>query len=61
VQQILANQNATAPTPLQGAAGAIIQTVVNGIERAIVVAQTPAPTAARTPNSPLPYQVFAMR
>ena len=44
VQQILANQNATAPTPLQGAAGAIIQTVVNGIQRAIVVAQTPAPT-----------------
>ena len=35
--------------------------IVNGIERAIVVAQTPAPTAARTPNSPLPYQVFAMR
>ena len=42
VQQILANQNATAPTPLQGAVGAIIQTVVNGISRAIVVAQTPA-------------------
>jgi hypothetical protein len=41
VQQILANQNATAPTPLQGAAGAIIQTVVNGIQRAITVAQTP--------------------
>ena len=61
VQQILANQNATAPTPLQGAAGAIIQTVVNGIERAIVVSQTPATTAARTPNSPLPYRVYAMR
>lgn len=42
VQQILANQNSTAPTPLQGAAGAIITTVVNGIQRAIVVAQTPA-------------------
>ena len=61
VQQILANQNATAPTPLQGAAGAIIQTVVNGIDRAIVVAQTPAPTAYSEPSTPLPYQVYAMR
>jgi hypothetical protein len=42
VQQILANQNATAPTPLQGAAGAIIQTVVNGIARELVVNVTPA-------------------
>ena len=42
VQQILANQNATAPTPLQGAAGAIIQTVVNGIARELVVNGTPA-------------------
>jgi hypothetical protein len=41
VQQILANQNATAPTPLQGAAGAIIQTVVNGIQRAVTVYTTP--------------------
>lgn len=42
LQQILANQNATAPTPLQGAAGAIIQTVVNGIARELVVNGTPA-------------------
>lgn len=42
VQQILANQNATAPTPLQGAAGAIITDVVNGIARAIVIYTPPA-------------------
>jgi hypothetical protein len=42
VQQILANQNATAPTPLQGAAGAIITDVVNGIARGIAVYTTPA-------------------
>lgn len=42
VQQILANQNATAPTPLQGAAGAIITDVVNGISRAIVIYTPPA-------------------
>jgi len=42
VQQILANQNATAPTPLQGAAAAIIQTVCNGIARELVVNGTPA-------------------
>lgn len=45
VQQILANQNATAPTPLQGAAGAIIQTVINGVGRELVVNGTPAPTS----------------
>jgi hypothetical protein len=45
VQQVLANQNATAPTPLQGAAGAIIQTVVNGMARAITVYTTPAPAS----------------
>ena len=45
VQQILANQNATAPTPLQGAAGAIITDVVNGMQRAIVVYTTPAPAS----------------
>lgn len=42
VQQILANQNATAPTPLQGAAGAIITDVINGVARANVVFATPA-------------------
>lgn len=41
-QQVLANQNATAPTPLQGAAGAIITDVINGVAREIVVFQTPA-------------------
>lgn len=54
VQQILANQNATAPTPLQGAAGAIIQTVVNGISRAVILAQAPAASALynRPPANP---------
>jgi hypothetical protein len=42
VQQILANQNATAPTPLNGAAGAIITDVMNGVAREIVVYTTPA-------------------
>jgi hypothetical protein len=42
VQQILANQNATAPTPLQGAAAAIVQTLINGIARELVVNGTPA-------------------
>lgn len=42
VQQILANQNATAPTPLQGAAGAIITDVINGIARALVIYTPPA-------------------
>jgi len=45
VQQILANQNATAPTPLQGAAGAIITTVMNGVARELVINGTPAPSA----------------
>ena len=42
VQQILANQNATAPTPLQGAAGAIVTDVVNGVARAIAIYTPPA-------------------
>jgi hypothetical protein len=42
VQQILANRNASAPTPLQGAAGAILTDVINGVGRAIVLYQTPA-------------------
>ena len=42
VQQVLANQNASAPTPVQGAAGAIITDVVNGIAREITVYTTPA-------------------
>lgn len=37
VQQILANQNATAPTPLKGAAGAVISTVLNGAGRALTI------------------------
>ena len=41
VQQILANQNATAPTPLQGAAGAIITDVVNGVARANTIFVAP--------------------
>lgn len=41
-QQILANTNSTAPTPLGGAAAAIITTLVNGAERAAVIAVTPS-------------------
>lgn len=37
VQQIIANQNNTAPTPLSGAAGAAISDVVGGIARELVV------------------------
>lgn len=60
VQQVLANQNATAPTPIQGAAGAIITDVVNGIARAIVVYQTPATTTATLPpyKDMLAYQDY---
>jgi hypothetical protein len=46
VQQVLANQNATAPTPLQGAAGAIITTVINGAARAVAIYQAPAAPAS---------------
>ena len=53
VQQVLANQNSTAPTPLQGAAGAIITTLINGVARAVVISTPvtpvgPAPAAAVT-------------
>lgn len=41
VQQILANQNTTAPTPLTGAAGAIVTTVINGAARAAFLATPP--------------------
>jgi hypothetical protein len=48
VQQMLANTNATAPTPLGGAAAAIITDVMNGVARAVVIYQTPptSPTGA---------------
>ena len=36
-QQFLANQNASAPTPIGGAAAAIITDVVNGAGRALVI------------------------
>jgi len=39
VQQILANQNATAPTPLGGAAAAIVSDVIGGVSRGLVVYQ----------------------
>lgn len=45
VQQILANRNASAPTPLQGAAGAIITDLINGVQRAVVVYTTPFPAS----------------
>jgi hypothetical protein len=38
-QQFLANQNASAPTPIGGAAAAIITDVVNGAGRALVIQQ----------------------
>jgi hypothetical protein len=41
-QQIVANQNKLAPTPLQGAAAAIIQTVLNGAARAAAIYVPPA-------------------
>ena len=42
VQQLLANQNNTAPTPLQGAAAAIVTDVMNGVARELVIYQAPA-------------------
>ena len=44
-QQILANQNTTAPTALGGAAASIITDLMNGISREIVVYTTPAATS----------------
>lgn len=44
-QQVLANQNASAPTPIGGAAAAIITDVINGAARAVVVYTTPAPAS----------------
>lgn len=40
-QQFLANQNATAPTPIGGAAAAIITDVVNGAGRALTISAPP--------------------
>lgn len=40
-QQILANTNTTAPTPMGGAAAAVITDLMNGIARGIVIYQTP--------------------
>jgi hypothetical protein len=40
-QQFLANQNNTAPTPLGGAAAAILTDLMNGVSRGIVIYQTP--------------------
>ena len=41
-QQLLANTNASAPTPLGGAAAAIITDLMSGVAREIVVYTTPA-------------------
>jgi hypothetical protein len=41
-QQVLGNQNASAPTPLTAAAAALISDVVNGIARAVTVYTAPA-------------------
>lgn len=41
-QQIVANQNNTAPTPLQGAAAAIVSDVMNGAARAVAIYTPPA-------------------
>jgi hypothetical protein len=40
-QQILANQNNSAPTPLQGAAAAIVTDVMNGAARAVAIYTPP--------------------
>lgn len=61
VQQILANQNATAPTPLQGAAGSVISTVLNGAGRALAIAAPTTTSLYSEPNTPLPYQIYAVR
>ena len=45
-QQVLANQNLTAPTAISGAAAAILSDVVNGIARAVTVYTAPATVAA---------------
>jgi hypothetical protein len=42
MQQIKGNMNASAPTPLQGGAAAIVQDVINGVARELVIYQTPA-------------------
>lgn len=62
-QQVLANQNATAPTPLQGAAGAIITDVINGVAREIVVYTSPSALNRAVPlhTAALPWQAIAMR
>jgi hypothetical protein len=44
-QQILANVNTTAPTPIGGAAAAIVTDVINGVARELVINGTPAPTS----------------
>lgn len=41
-QQILANTNSSAPTPLGGAAAAIITTVINGASRAVAIYTPPS-------------------
>lgn len=43
VKQVLANQNATAPVPLAGAAADIVTTVLNGAEEAATIYVVPAP------------------
>jgi hypothetical protein len=49
VQQILANVNTTAPTPLGGAAAAIITDLMNGVARELTVYVPPSSTAATSP------------
>lgn len=44
-QQVLANVNTTAPTPMAGAAAAIISDLLNGVSREIVIYTTPAPSS----------------
>jgi len=44
-QQFLANQNTTAPTPIAGAAAAILTDVINGAARALAI-HTPAAAAS---------------
>lgn len=60
VQQLLANQNATAPTPLQGGAAAIVTDVMNGVGRELAIYTPPTAMNGLT-HAALPYREYALR
>lgn len=49
VQQILANVNTTAPTPLGGAAAAVVTDLINGVAREVTIYVPPTPTVGAAP------------